>query len=323
MADHHTLLVLAQPADRELAMLDELPADTSIAVGDNLEAFERAAPDADAVLMWSAPRHLLPGLLRMAPRVRWVHSRSAGLDTVLFPELVASPITVTNGRGVFSQSLGEFAIAAALFFAKDLRRMVRSQEQGRWDPFDITEIRGKAMGIIGYGDIGRAIASRAKCMGMRVMALRRRPEASHKDAYADEVLPPDRLLDLIRQSDYLAVSAPLVDGTRGLIAERELAAMKPEAVIMNLGRGPVIDESALVRALQERRIRGAALDVFDEEPLPAGHPLYQLENVLLSPHCADHTPSWLEDAMRFFLENFERYRKGEPLVNVVDKSRGY
>jgi phosphoglycerate dehydrogenase-like enzyme len=304
-------------------MLAALPAETSIATGMNLEAFARAAGDADAVLMWSGTRDLLREVLRIAPSVRWVHSRSAGLDSVLFPDLVESAVVLTNGRGVFSQSLGEFAIGAVLFFAKDFRRMVRSQEQGRWDPFDIVEIRGQTMGIVGYGDIGRAVASRAKAMGMRVVAVRRRPELSAADPHVDKILPMTRMTDLLRQSDYVTVAAPLANGTRGLIGEAELGAMKAEAVIINIGRGPVIAEADLVRALEERRIRGAALDVFDEEPLPEGHAFYKLDNVLLSPHCADHTATWLEDAMRFFLENFERYRKGEPLLNVVDKRLGY
>jgi phosphoglycerate dehydrogenase-like enzyme len=176
---------------------------------------------------------------------------------------------------------------------------------------------------VGYGDIGRAVASRAKAMGMRVVAVRRRPELSADDPEVDEVLPMTRIPDLLKQADYVTVAAPLAEGTRGLIGEAELGAMKPDAVIINIGRGPVIAEAALVQALQERRIRGAALDVFDEEPLAEGHPFYRLDNVLLSPHCADHTPTWLEDAMRFFLDNFERYRNGEPLLNVVDKRLGY
>jgi phosphoglycerate dehydrogenase-like enzyme len=319
----HTVLVLADPAERQLAMLEELPPETSIAVGKDLEAFERTAPDASVVLMWSGGRDLLREVLRVAPRVGWVHSRSAGLDSVLFPELIESPAVLTNGRGVFSQSLGEFAIGAVLFFAKDFRRMIRSQEQGRWDPFDVTEVRGQTMGIAGYGDIGRAVASRAKAMGMRVIAVRRRPELSAGDPDVDEVLPLAGLPEVMKRSDYVTVAAPLAEGTRGLIGEAELAAMKPEAVLINIGRGPVVVEAALVRALEARSIRGAALDVFDEEPLPAGHPFYRLDNVLLSPHCADHTSTWLEDAMRFFLANFERFRKGEPLRNVVDKRLGY
>jgi phosphoglycerate dehydrogenase-like enzyme len=201
--------------------------------------------------------------------------------------------------------------------------MIRSQQAGLWDPFDIAEISNQTIGIVGYGDIGRAIATRAKAMGMTVLALRRRPDRSREDVCVDEVLPLSAKPELLSRSDYVAVAAPLTPETRGLIGEPELRAMKPEGVIVNVGRGPVIDEGALIRALQQNWIRGAALDVFDEEPLPAGHPFYALENVLLSPHCADHTPDWLPQAMRFFLRNFERFYKGEPLLNVVDKKAGY
>jgi phosphoglycerate dehydrogenase-like enzyme len=130
-------------------------------------------------------------------------------------------------------------------------------------------------------------------------------------------------MEMLAQSDYVVVTTPLTDETRGMIGERELQAMKPDAVVINLGRGPVIDEAALVRALAEKRIKGAALDVFDTEPLPDGHVFYRLENVLLSPHCADHTPDWTEQGMRFFLAQFERWAQGKPLENVVEKRQGY
>jgi phosphoglycerate dehydrogenase-like enzyme len=140
---------------------------------------------------------------------------------------------------------------------------------------------------------------------------------------ADRVFGPEHRLEMLSLSDYVVVTAPLTPETRGMIGAPEFAAMKPGAVIVNVGRGPVIDEAAMVRALTEGRIKGAALDVFDSEPLPQGHAFYKLENVLLSPHCADHTATWIDDAMQFFLAQFERYRKGEPLLNVVDKKLGY
>jgi len=137
------------------------------------------------------------------------------------------------------------------------------------------------------------------------------------------VYGPEGLLEMLSRSDYVVVAAPLTPETRGMIGAKEFAAMKPGAVIVNVGRGPVIDEAAMIRALTERRVKGAALDVFEREPLPADHPFYELENVLLSPHCADQTAGWEANAMRFFLTQFERFRKGEPLLNVVDKKRGY
>ncbi len=239
------------------------------------------------------------------------------------PKFVSSSIPLTNARGVFARSLGEFAITSMLFFAKDLRRMMAQQEAHCWEPFDVDELYGRTLGVVGYGAIGKASARLAKPFGMRILALRRQPEQPEDDGVADAVYSPDRLMDLMRESDYVLAAAALTPETRGMIGESQLRAMKPTAVIMNLGRGPVIDEPAMVRALREGWIRGAALDVFDEEPLPAGHPFFDLKNVLLSPHSADHTEGWLDLTMRFFLENFERFRSGRPLQNIVDKSKGY
>jgi phosphoglycerate dehydrogenase-like enzyme len=322
--DEETVLVLANPTEPQLAKLEKLPRDTSIAAGLTLEALERAAPEATVILSWAFSRDLLERALAMSPRVRWVHTRAAGIDKLLFPELVASPAVLTNGSGVFSASLGEWVLGAILYFAKDFRRLIRGQTEGRWDPFNVTEISGQTVGIVGYGDIGRAVATRVRHMGMRVLGMTRRgPLLYNADPLVNQVFAPAARIRMIEQCDYIVVAAPLTPETRGLIGEAEFAAMRPSAVILNIGRGPVIDEAALVRALQQRRIKGAALDVFDCEPLPQGHPLYLLDNVLLSPHCADHTATWLDDAMDFFLANFERYRKGEPLLNVVDKERGY
>jgi phosphoglycerate dehydrogenase-like enzyme len=321
--ENNIVLVLAEPTEAVLAMLENLPDETTVAVGNSIEAFERTAADATVIFSWSISGQLLESVFAMAPRVRWVHSRSAGLDGVLFPALESSPVPLTNGRGVFSEALGEFVVGAAIFFAKDFRRMLRSQEAGVWDQFDIQPVEGATLGIVGYGDIGHAIARRARALGMKVLALRKRPEQSLGDPLVDEVFPPERKLEMLARCDYIAAAAPLTAETRGMIAEPELRAMRKTAIVMNVGRGPVIDESMLVRALEEGWIQGAALDVFDREPLPPGHPFYRLKNVLLSPHCADHTPDWLPEAMRFFLEQFERFRQGEPLLNIVDKSRGY
>jgi phosphoglycerate dehydrogenase-like enzyme len=323
--DIHTVLVLsADLADRDLKFLEQLPPETNIVVGNSVEAFERLAPEADVILSWSISGKLLRDVFKMCPKLRWVHSRSAGLDTVLFPELIESPVPLTNGRGVFSQSLGEFALGAILYFAKDLRRMIVNQEAGRWEPFDIVMISGQTVGIVGYGDIGRAVATRARAMGMRILAVKRHgPPLYNVDPLINQIFLPADRTEMVSQCDYIVCAAPLTPETRGMIGDAEFAAMKPTAVIVNIGRGPVIDEAAMVRALTEKRIKGAALDVFDNEPLAAGHPFYKLDNVLLSPHCADHTPDWTEQAMRFFLAQFERYTEGRPLENVVKKHQGY
>jgi phosphoglycerate dehydrogenase-like enzyme len=319
-----TVLILADPADRHLAMLDGLPEETRIAAGNSVEAFEGLAADADVVFNWSGSRALLREVLAMAPAARWVHTRAAGLDDLPLSELAAHPAVLTNASGVFSPSLGEFVLGAILYFAKDFRRLVRNQAAGVWEPFDVPFVEGRTVGIVGYGDIGRAVATRVRAMGMRVLALKRHaPPADGADPLADRIYGPDSRCEMLAECDFVVISAPLTAETRGMIGVAELAAMKRGAVLVNVGRGPIVDEAALIRALSEGSIRGAALDVFDREPLPAGHPFYGLENVLLSPHSADHTPDWLERAMRFFLEQFERFRKGEPLANVVDKRLGY
>ena len=162
----------------------------------------------------------------------------------------SSPVPLTNGRGVFSQSLGEFALGAILYFAKDLRRMNRNQEAGRWEPFDIVEISGQTVGILGYGDIGRAVASRVRPMGMRVLAVKRHGASLYNvDPLVHQIFPPDKRTEMLAQSDYIVAAAPLTPETRGMIGEAEFQAMKPTAVVINIGRGPVIDEAAMVRAL--------------------------------------------------------------------------
>lgn len=318
-----TTLVLANPAEPQLALLDELRACTEIVIGDSARALEKAAGDGRVIFNWSGSLALLEEVVRMCPRLRWVHSRSVGLERTLFGELIERPVILTNGSGVFSPSLGEFAVAAMLYFAKDFRRMIRNQMAKVWDAFDVLMLSGHTVGIVGYGDIGRAVATRARGLGMRVLAVRRQVSGLQEDGLAERIYNPEQRTEMFALCDYVVVATPLTAETRGMIGEREFAAMKPTSVIINVGRGPVIDEEALVRALSEGRIKGAALDVFDQEPLAAGHPFYELENVLLSPHCADHTPDWLDNAMRFFIEQFKRFQKSELLLNVVDKKLGY
>jgi phosphoglycerate dehydrogenase-like enzyme len=319
-----TVLVLAHPGLPQRSMLDELGDTANVVVGNLPEAFHRSAADAEVIFIWSSALSLLREVFLACPRLRWIHSRAVGLDRTLFPELIASEVTLTNGRTVFSPALGEFALAAILFFAKDFRRMMRNQMAGLWEPFDVAMAAGQTVGIVGYGDIGRAVAERVRALGMHVLALKRHiaPEAAD-DPLAEEIFPPDGRLEMLPRCDYIVVAAPLNAETRGLIGPREFAAMKRTAVLINIGRGPLVEEKALIEALTRHRIRGAALDVFDEEPLPKGHPFYALENVLLSPHCADHTADWLDDAMRFFLAQFHRFRTGQPLLNVVNKALGY
>lgn len=321
---NNTILVLADPREPTLARLEKLHNEADIVIGNSAESFSSAAPSATVIFNWSGSLPHFREVFLMCPNLRWVHSRSVGLERSLFPELVNSPVTLTNGVGVFSGSLGEFVLAAILYFAKDFRRMVRNQIAGVWEQFDILPVSGKIVGIVGYGDIGRAVAARTRPLGMAILALKRHAlPPDQNDNLVEQFYEPNRRLEMLARCDYVVVAAPLTEETHGMIAEPEFSAMKPTAVIINVGRGPVINELAMIRALSSNRIRGAALDVFDEEPLPAGHPFYKLANVLLSPHCADHTSDWLDNAMLFFLDQFARYRVGQPLLNIVKKHLGY
>jgi phosphoglycerate dehydrogenase-like enzyme len=318
MNESPLVLVLADTDDAQLALLGDVPH----ALVKDAGALARAPRDAAAILHWSSPRDLLRETFLANPQVRWVHSRSAGLDGVLFPELVSSAVPLTNGSGVFSQSLGEFALAMVLYFAKDFSRMLRNKAARRWEQFDVDEIDGQTVGIVGYGDIGRAVARRVHAMGMKVLALKRHPPAA-PDPLIEQFYRPDEMHTMLGRCDYVVASAPLTPETRHMISDAVFAAMKPSAVVINVGRGPVVDQAALIRALEQKKIRGAGLDVFEHEPIPADDPIWGFENVFISPHCADHTRDWLGQAMRFFVRQYEKFRNGEPLENVVDKHLGY
>jgi len=322
--DKEALLIVGRPSDRLLAKIETSVEQVDVIAGDTLEAFEQAASRATVILAWSNSSDLLRQVLGVCPNVRWVHDVWAGLDHLPLTELRARRVMLTNARGVFSAALGEWVVGAILYFAKDFRRLVSDQMAGRWVPYQVDAIEGRKVGIVGYGDIGRAVAMRVRALGMRVLGLTRHgPSEGQADERVERIFGPDERLRMLGQCDYVVIATPLTPETRGLIGAAEIAALKPEAVLINIGRGQVVSEEALIDALREGKIKGAALDVFDLEPLPESHPYYGLENVLMSPHSADRTAGWLDGAVQLFLANLECYRKGEPLVNVVDTDRGY
>lgn len=316
-------LIISNPAVGPLRFAEKLPPSTNLLMSNDRADLERYIPEADVLVNAAFFGEPFRSVFPLGKKLKWVHSLSAGVENILSPELIESPVPLTNGRGVFRRSLSEFAIGAMLFFAKDLRRMLRNQEAGKWAPFDIDMLEGKTLGIVGYGEIGQSTAKLARAFGMRVLAIRRRTTLSTDDPNLDAVFTPEQLEDMLAVSDFILIAAPNTPETRGMIGEPELNYMKSSAVIINVGRGPVIVETALVQALENKRIRGAALDVFDHEPLPPGHPFYSFDNVLLSPHCADHTVGWVELAVDLFIENFKLFEAGQPLSNIVDKKAGY
>jgi phosphoglycerate dehydrogenase-like enzyme len=321
------LLVICPPYHYALRNLESLLDIAEVSVSNSRQDLEMLAENAEVILYSGLTGKTvnLEEVWRHAPKVKWVHSLSAGVEKVLFPGLIESPVPLTNARGVFKRSLAEFVVLGMLYHYKHVRRLVESQRKHHWDDFKTKFVHERVMGVVGYGEIGRECALLAKGMGVKIHAVRRNPERSVDDPVLERVFKLDELPEMLAGIDFLVCAAPLTPETHHMISDAQFAVMKPTSIVMNVGRGPVIDEAALIRALQKEVIGGAALDVFEEEPLLAESPLWDMENVLISPHCTDRTedPDWLDLSMRLFVRNFRHYRNGEALENVVDKKAGY
>jgi glyoxylate/hydroxypyruvate reductase len=262
-------------------------------------------------------------LLHRAPRLRWIQTSSSGVgEWIRRLGLVESPVVVTNAAGMHARPLAEFAVFAMLYFAKRWPRMVEEQRAHHWERCAIDTLESKTLGIIGLGQVGRTVARLAKAFDMRVIGVRRSAAAAAVDG-VDQVYAADALVEVLSQSDDVVLSVPHTPETVGMIGARELAAFKPSAVLINIARGTVVDESALIEALRAGRLAGAALDVVTSEPLSADSPLWDMPNVLVTPHSmstAYTENDWLTD---LFCDNLRRYLEHQPLRNVVDKVRGY
>jgi phosphoglycerate dehydrogenase-like enzyme len=281
--------------------------------------------DAEIVIAWS----LRPAQIKAAQKLRWIHSPAAAVHELLTPELINSDVLITNGRDVHGPVVAESVIAMVLALAKKFPQAARFQQKHFWgqqelwqDPPRPREVAGATLGLVGLGTIGRTAARHASALGMRVIAVRLQPEKGSPEG-VDQVFSPGEIDILLAQSDYVALVVPLTSETRNFMDAARLAKMKPHACLINVGRGALVDEGALTRALQERKIAAAALDVFVEEPLPASSPLWDLENVFITPHTAGLTEKQWERQYALFSENLRRYVNHQPLLAVVDKQKGY
>lgn len=266
---------------------------------------------------------------RAARELNWIHSQSAAVHQFMFSELVKSDVILTNSSEVHGVVVAEQVMAMLFALARLVPAAVRFQQKHVWGQDGMwnsrlrpRELAGATLGLVGLGSIGRNVAKHASDMGMRVIAVREHPEKP-KPEFVDEVLPTSKLQGLLEQSDYVVLSTPVTPETTGMMGAPQLAAMKPDACLINVGRGPLVVESDLIEALRERRIGGAALDVFDQEPLPADSPLWDLENLLIMPHTGGMSEKMWERHYSFFSENLGRYMSGKPLLGLVDKRRGY
>jgi phosphoglycerate dehydrogenase-like enzyme len=322
-----SIILVLCPSDLPvLRLLEPLRAVAEVIISNDQATLMKAAPRAQVILVSGidAAQLNLPDLWKRAAALRWIHSLMTGVEKLLFPALIESPIPLTNARGVFKRSLAEFAILGILFHTKKVRRLIDNQRSRRWDDFTVGWADQRVMGVVGFGAIGRECALLAQGMGLKIHAFQRRPPKA-PDPLVERVFGPGELHGMLEGIDVLLCAAPLTPDTHHLISDAEFDVMQPTALIINVGRGPVIDESALVRALQAQKIAGASLDVFEHEPLPETSPLWGMDNVLISPHCTDRTidPDFMDLSMQVFIDNFHRYRQGQPLENIVDKQAGY
>jgi len=283
-----------------------------------------ALADADVFVGWQFPREHFAG----APRLRWVHSASAGVEANLFPELVNSAVVLTNSAGLHAVSIPEHVLGQMLVLARNFHEALRLQARAEWNRFQvisfaasIRELNGGKLAILGAGAIGRNLALLASALGMHVRVMRR--DHTRPVAGAESVVAPTDLQALLTWADWVVCALPLTPETRGLIAATELRAMRSDAFLINVGRGEHIDDVALADALRTGAIAGAALDAFDQEPLPASHPFWALPNLVLTPHVSGYTPQYFPKMLALFEENLDRFIHGRPLRNVVDKQLGY
>jgi phosphoglycerate dehydrogenase-like enzyme len=309
-----------------------------------------AVEDAEIYLGYGVP----PALLQAGPGLKWVHTGAAGVRGSLTPEMLESPVLFTNSKGIHGPPMGDTALAMILHFARGLDLAVAGQAQGEWnnEPFyradhPLVELRRSAVGIFGFGGVGREVAWRVMALGARVLAFDRGPEAFQGSEEGGEVWTEPRSVGrwpgddapwaegwealhgeegfhrLLAESDFLVLTAPETAGTRGAFDAGALARMKESATLINVSRGRLVDEEALVAALAGGRLRGAGLDVFASEPLPRGHPLWTLPNVLITPHVSAVTRHFWRRQTDLILENLDRYLSGRPLLNLVDKEAGF
>ncbi len=278
--------------------------------------------------------------LAATPHLRWIQLHNAGVEHVYATEAWRSDIPITSMTGIHAVPIAEYTIGLMLAWAHHVPRMLAYQARAewatnRWANFVPRELRGMTLGLVGYGAIGREVARLGQAMGMRVLATKRvtsdpqyhgwrlKGTGDPNGTIPSRYYPPDAISDMLVLSDYVVVSTPLTPATRELIGREEIAAMRPDAFLVNVARGGVIDQAALIEALRAGRLGGAGLDVFEPEPLPADSPLWGMENVIISPHISGFTPRYDDWAADVFAHNLRRFLDNDPLLNLVDRKRGY
>lgn len=283
------------------------------------DAFEREVADAEVIFGLRLPKNIT----QIAPKLRWMHVYGAGVDYLAGTGILERGILLTNSSGINAPPIAEFVLMYMLMHVKQMLKRVEAQRTHQWVRYPNDELRGKTLGIVGPGRIGSEVAKRASAFGMRILAARRSYTPGERLPHIEEVYPIARLHDMLGQCDFVVVAVSLTKETARMIGEAEFRAMKPGCFFMNVSRGGTVDQEALVRALKSGHLGGAGLDVFDPEPLPPDSPLWDMPNVIITPHNSGGIRQHAERATEFFCLNLRRYLSGAPLENLVDPKKGY
>ncbi|MDX1444159.1 MAG: D-2-hydroxyacid dehydrogenase [Gammaproteobacteria bacterium] len=301
--------------------LDALDGHAELRHADSEAALRESLPGADILLVTDFRTDALAAAWDAADSLKWIHATSAGVDALMIPEVRDSDIPVTNASGIFDRSIAEYVLGAILMMAKDFPGSMALQRDHAWRHRDTERVNGHSVLVVGAGNIGRQIARLCTAVGMRVTGIASRDRAGDSDF--DAVYASSRLPDLLPNFDYVVVAAPLTPQTEGLFDAGAFERMSPHARFINIGRGPIVVTDDLVEALQDGTIAGAVLDVFEEEPLPRDHPLWDCPNTVLTAHMAGDFVGWREALVEQFVSMFHRWRASGDLKNLVDKHKGY
>ena len=315
-----TITVLLAEDEPSLPGLDTLSSHARVQEVRTPDELRAALPDTQVLVVTDFRTDLLEEVWPDNCPVRWVHATSAGVDALMIDPIKHSDIVVTNARGIFDRGIAEYVLGALLLFAKDTLTNLALQAENRWQHRETRLLKGSRALIVGAGSIGREVATVLRAMGMEVIGTARR---ARQDSAFDRVHRQQDLPALLGDADYVVITAPLTPDTEGLFDAAQFRRMKPGAILVNVGRGAIVSTDALFQALQTGRLGGAALDVFEQEPLPADHPLWDQPNVMLSAHMAGDFIGWRAALGQQFVDNFHRWRRGQPLINPVNKEYGY
>ncbi|PSF10691.1 D-2-hydroxyacid dehydrogenase [Marinobacter fuscus] len=315
------ITVLSSPGESAPPGIEAIKARAEVRFACDEASLRETLPGTDAMMVTDFRTEALEAAWGSADRLQWIHATSAGVDALMFPALIDSKVTVTNARGIFDRTIAEYVLCTILMFAKDFPTSIRLQINNQWQHRDTERAEGKQVLVVGAGSIGRQIARLVNAIGLNAHGIARTPRPDDPDFVA--VHGNDELYEQLSHADYVVIAAPLTPQTEGLFDARAFAAMKSTARLINIGRGPIVNTDALLQALDKGDIAGAGLDVFEEEPLPPEHPLWARENVIMTAHMAGDFIGWKRALTDQFLENFDRWHKGEELFNFVNKGLGY